>query len=291
MTLKKLGRKLKTENPGRWDEHSDLVVARLAIKHGIAKDPRIKPAPAPIPRPAVAQPTPPPVIVKRNIETPQPGLILPGKQADYHENQTRDFQAKAKLQIAQINHPAHVEASVLAAQHEVDTLPDRLHELDEQAKAVHATTIAGVEATKVLTEKALERNLDPAIFGLVRLEEEKVSIEIAKARGFAGIEIAKHRELKQIDLEAKSADKRIDIEAALTYKLADKHSLLHIQGLVLQELEQAHAIKNANEAEELKEKKLEVVNEVIIGLKQDLRGLLQGDKQKGLDVSDTDSDS
>ena len=229
---------------------------------------------------------------------PEPGFFFPGRQAEYHRNQLADFQAKAALQMAQINHGATLELSARAIDHELDFQATRLAEaneitavMHESSMQVHHTNITQVRASEVLIQRALGRGLDVGTYAQVRLDEERLVTELSKAKALSEIQVNQHQAMKQIDLDAEGQVNGMKIQAALTVALADKHKLLHIQDQVLKLMERSYHIQSGREPQELKSAKLEVIAEVIAGLRQELRGLLQSNSQKGLGSGNQDSNS
>ena len=145
---------------------------------------------------------------------------------------------------------------------------------------LHDQAIRVDELNEQLTVRAIEKSVDVPTLNLIRLDEERQKLEIDK-----------HQQLTDIDLDKRRHEVELDVKAALTVALVDKHKVLHVQDQVLLLLERAHEVKTSTKPQELKDAQLEILNEVIIGLRGQLRGYLQGDSQKDLPAGDTGSES
>jgi hypothetical protein len=251
----------------------------------------VMPPPQPQPR---AEYQPPAI---NRPAAPAPGFFFPARQAAYHRSQVEDMQAKTDLIIAQEGAAAKMEMSARATDDALRMQPTRLAEINavsaaahEAAMQNHSLTVAQAKATELLIHRALDRGLDTVTYGAVRLEEENLHTEISKARQLTDIELDKHKQLSEIELEKRGSQIQQDIRAALIVNIAPKHQILHMQEEVMKLLEQAHKVRTGTEPEELKTAKLEVLEETITRWRQELRGLLQGDNQKGLERGDQDTD-
>ncbi len=257
-------------------------------------------APANVPQSFVADPPPPPPPPPRTDYQPptinrpagpEPVFWFPGRRAEYRENQAKEIEASTRVAIAQETHAASLEMHARATDHALRTQPTRLAEMEATAVAGHAATIATHELTTSLTQKALQRGVSVATLDVLTIEQERLKNDISRASQMADIDVWKHADMKQVELDAEAQQITMKVQAALTVALVDKHKLLHIQDQVLKLIERSHAIKTSDEPDELKTAKLEVMSEVITGLRGELRGLLQGDNQERVGSGDPDSDS
>src|ERR1039458_5969575 len=97
-----------------------MKMAKDFVPDDFIPDPQESPKP-----PALQKPkghTPPSL----TEQAPEPGFLLPGRQATYHRNQVEDFKAKEALIIAQESHSSTMEMNARAIDHNLTEQPKRL---------------------------------------------------------------------------------------------------------------------------------------------------------------------
>jgi hypothetical protein len=164
---------------------------------------------------------------------PEPGFLFPGRQADYHQNQLRDFSAKVDLQIAQENYAAKMEINARSVDHELTEQPKRLAQETEVRDLTHRQTIEQTQAThdlnvNVLIPAAKDKTLDVPTLMVVRVEEERSRIALEAERQKVSIEVDKVRQLEDNRLYGYEREARIDIQAALGMHLKSVETIDYV---------------------------------------------------------------
>lgn len=116
-------------------------------------------------------------------------------------------------------------AGYLATRDAVTTQVQGIRHKAETDRTAHEMAITQVEAQKAIIEKALEHNMDPANYGVVRVEQERAGTEVVKAKKMAAIKILENKHLERNRLQAYEREANIDMQAALGMHMMDVEKL------------------------------------------------------------------
>lgn len=173
---------------------------------------------------------------------------------------------------------------------QVDRMDNLGTRLQEEEKIKQKAAVA-----QELTHKVSIEASNSALELIGYSKEEKIDVptylDIKKAERLQALELEKKNEEDKLQRQRQNHDIQVQIGLAMAVEMKDKQKVLHIQEEVLKLIDKGQQIKNhPTDSEEVKAAKLEVVNEVIKGLREDMRGLLQTPDQQRIEKHKDGSD-